>query len=222
MNTYFNKETGKVIILALCDTIIENKAYLSEIDGLIGDGDHGINMAKGFKMMKTQLEAKTDVALDQGLLSLSDILMGIIGGSMGPLYGYWFLGMASNIASKTTIEVNDFADMLDAGLDNLGAITEAKVGDKCMMDTLVPAINAFQQNQQDGKEFSACLQAMVEAARAGCQSTKQLIAQVGRASRLGGRSVGTLDPGAISCMLLLTALAKIVADQLIEIYTQST
>lgn len=212
--TVFNNQDGRDVMLALCDTIIENKTYLSEVDGLIGDGDHGINMAKGFNILKNDLDSFPDISLDKGFSLLSNILMGSIGGSMGPLYGSLFFGMASEIEGKDYLTAADFSAMLLSGLDSLRDITDAGVGDKCLMDALVPAVHTFEDKQQRGCSFAECLLAMATAAKTGSDSTKNLVAKIGRASRLGERSIGVLDAGSVSCALLLSSLSKSVTGKL--------
>lgn len=192
------------IVEELAEVIVANKAYLSEIDGKIGDGDHGINMAKGFGRAAERIHGK-EMTLDAALLVLSDVLMSEIGGSMGPLYGLMFEDMAGALAGRDTLDAAAFSAMLNAGLEGVRSVGSAEVGDKTLMDTLVPAVGAFDAAQDQG--FAAALQAMVAAAEAGRDSTLDLVARIGRASRLGERSRGVLDAGATSCCLILTTLA---------------
>ncbi|GGW38429.1 dihydroxyacetone kinase subunit L [Gemmobacter lanyuensis] len=192
------------IVEELAEVIVANKAYLSEIDGKIGDGDHGINMAKGFGRAAERIHGK-EMTLDAALLVLSDVLMSEIGGSMGPLYGLMFEDMAGALAGRDTLDAAAFSAMLNAGLEGVRGVGSAEVGDKTLMDTLVPAVGAFDAAQDQG--FAAALQAMVAAAEAGRDSTLDLVARIGRASRLGERSRGVLDAGATSCCLILTTLA---------------
>lgn len=192
------------IVEELAEVIVTNKAYLSEIDGKIGDGDHGINMAKGFGRAAERIHGK-EMTLDAALLVLSDVLMSEIGGSMGPLYGLMFEDMAGALAGRDVLDAAAFSAMLNAGLEGVRGVGSAEVGDKTLMDTLVPAVGAFDAAQDQG--FAAALQAMVAAAEAGRDSTLDLVARIGRASRLGERSRGVLDAGATSCCLILTTLA---------------
>lgn len=192
------------IVEELAEVIVANKAYLSEIDGKIGDGDHGINMAKGFGRAAERIHGK-EMTLDAALLVLSDVLMSEIGGSMGPLYGLMFEDMAGALAGRDVLDAAAFSAMLNAGLEGVRGVGSAEVGDKTLMDTLVPAVGAFDAAQDQG--FAAALQAMVAAAEAGRDSTLDLVARIGRASRLGERSRGVLDAGATSCCLILTTLA---------------
>jgi dihydroxyacetone kinase-like protein len=205
MQTFQNASSGD-IVLSLADQIIENRAYLSEIDGKIGDGDHGVNMAKGFGMAAERIKGN-DMSLAAALDTLGTVLMTEIGGSMGPLYGVMFTQFAETIEKVPAIDAATFSAMLHSGLEGIQAIGSAKVGDKTLLDTLVPAITAFDAANRDGKPFSESLKALVIAAEAGRDSTRDLVAKIGRASRLGERSIGVLDAGATSCALILKALA---------------
>ena len=208
------KQAGP-IVLDLVDTINANRAYLSEIDGLIGDGDHGINMSKGFTICGDALRAKPELpGLAEGLDALAMTLLEGIGGSMGPLYGSFFMGLAETLAGKETLDAQLFGDALAAGVEGVETVGSAKVGDKTLIDTLVPARDAYLAAVAGGADFSAAITAMIEAAEKGWKSTKDLQARIGRAARLGERSIGVLDAGSTSCFLLLKTLGNSVQQRL--------
>ncbi len=211
---YFLNNEGTIIIYDLIKTIQDNALYLSEIDGAIGDGDHGINMNKGFTMCKDRLIDK-QIDLSTALNILSEILLNEIGGAMGPLYGMFFFGMSNACNNKKQINSIVFKDMLEAAVSELSEIdlNKAKIGDKTMMDTLIPAVEAYKTTINHGKSFIEALEEMKIAAEKGKESTKELIAKVGRASRLGERSKGFLDVGAVSSWLILRS----IADSIIQI-----
>ena len=186
--------------------IIENQGLLSEIDGATGDGDHGINMAKGFRLANERL-GKKSFDLREGFATIGDTLLSDIGGSMGPLYGSFFTDMADSLEGTDTLDRDNFAAMLTAGEAGVVDLGEAKVGDKTLIDVLVPARDAFAAAAKDGKDFAACLQALKGASAEGLESTRDMVAKLGRAARLGERSRGTLDAGACSANLILQALA---------------
>jgi dihydroxyacetone kinase-like protein len=213
MSEHFSTHDGSAIVADLVSVIVANRDYLSEIDGAIGDGDHGINMAKGFAHCGRALEGR-QLSLAQALDELTLSLMEGIGGSMGPLYGSLFIGMADEVRGNEDIDAATFARLLRGGLTSLQDITEAGVGDKCLMDTLIPAVEAFERAHADGASFNDALQAMKSAASQGRDSTKDLVAKIGRASRLGERSLGVLDAGAVSCCLILTRLADSIQPRL--------
>lgn len=208
------KNAGHGILIAqVAENIVANKAYLSEIDGKIGDGDHGVNMAKGFGRAAEQI-ADQDTSLSQAMSVLSDVLMSEIGGSMGPLYGMMFLNMAEAIENKEMIDAETFGDMMGAGLEGVLAIGSASKGDKTMLDTFIPAVDTFKATLNAGGGFRQALTDMKMAAEQGRDSTKDMVAKIGRASRLGDRSRGVLDAGATSCCIILSSLADGISVEL--------
>jgi dihydroxyacetone kinase-like protein len=204
---------GHVIMAALIKTIQDNKQYLSDIDGLIGDGDHGINMNKGFTLCQEELgPGPCDLSL--GLKTLYLVLMNQIGGSMGPLYGMFFKAMAKACRGKNDLDAEVFGQMLLAAKDKVLDISGAQPGDKTLLDTLCPAQEAYQTALDANESFDNSLAKMSEAAEAGRDTTKDMIAKVGRSSRLGERSRGVLDAGATSCCLILQTLATTIKGML--------
>jgi dihydroxyacetone kinase-like protein len=204
---------GKPVLLKMVAFIQQNKDYLGEVDGLIGDGDHGMNMNKGFTMFGDQIREK-DIDFTEGLNDLGNLLFSQIGGSMGPIYGTMFMGMAEAGEKFELIDLYNFAAMLDAGLSNLQDVVQARVGDKTLIDTLVPANDAVQKAAKEGKSFADALKDMKAAAEAGRDFTKDLVSKFGRSSRLGERSRGVLDAGSVSCCLILCAMADGILEQL--------
>jgi phosphoenolpyruvate---glycerone phosphotransferase subunit DhaL len=205
--SHFLNSNGRSVVLALCTVIEENKGYLSEVDGAIGDGDHGINMAKGFRLVRERLGEK-EISLSEGLGLIGKTLMTEIGGSMGPIYGTFFIQMSLKSKDKPETDALLFGGMLKAAREGVEDIGGAKVGDKTIMDALVPADKSMQLSVSQGSNLEAALSAMAEAAEAGKESTRDLVAKLGRAARLGERSRGTLDAGATSCALILRTFEK--------------
>lgn len=211
----FPSSAGREVILSLIRTIQDNAAYLSDIDGAIGDGDHGINMNKGFTLAEQRLP-EGSVNLAEGLSILGDTLLTDIGGSMGPLYGMLFMDMGDACQGQETVDSATFLTMLQAALSAVQSLGDAKAGDKTLLDTLVPAADAFETSVQAGESFTSALSKMAAAAETGKESTREMVAKIGRASRLGERSRGHLDPGATSCYLLLKAFADSISALLEE------
>ncbi len=206
MKQTFTNLEGAIIITDMIEAIYENKQHLSDIDGLIGDGDHGINMNKGFQLCKAKLE-ETPVDLATSAQTLAKILLMKIGGSMGPLYGKLYGGFAKALAGVGQIGKEQMQVALNAMLASIQSISPAKPGDKTLLDALVPAIDAYNSAIEAGADFVTALDAMSAAARTGRDSTIDMVAMLGRASRLGERSRGVQDAGATSCCLLLETLA---------------
>ena len=212
MEQFANRD-GIPIVFDLIRAIQENKQYLSDIDGAIGDGDHGINMNKGFTLCRDELLANPG-NLTHGLKTLSKILVMKIGGSMGPLYGTFFKSLAAACDGVDAIDMTVFGRMLSSGREGIQKISDAKPGDKTLMDVLLPAEAAYQAAAQTGEPFRVCLDKMVEAARQGRDATKDMVAKLGRSSRLGERSRGVIDAGAASCCLILEIMAGTIGHLL--------
>jgi dihydroxyacetone kinase phosphoprotein-dependent L subunit len=200
------------VVTGLIEVINANRAYLSEIDGAIGDGDHGINMSKGFTAAGARLAAGPPAGLGQALGVLGEVLVNDVGGSMGPLYGTFFQAMSEAVGTREYLDAATFAAMLGAGLAAIQEIGSAKVGDKTLVDALAPARAAFDDAVAAGLPFAEGLVRMAAAAEAGRDSTRDMVARIGRASRLGERSRGVLDAGATSCALLLRSMATTIGS----------
>ncbi|SJZ91299.1 dihydroxyacetone kinase subunit DhaL [Consotaella salsifontis] len=208
-------ETAGGLVKELVEAINANRTWLSEIDGAIGDGDHGINMSKGFTSAGAKL-GDTPPPLPEALNVLSSTLMEDMGGSMGPLYGYLFSRMADALEGKSKLEADDFGAMLRGALEGVQEIGSASVGDKTLLDALAPASEAFDAALAAGKPFPQALDEMAVAAERGRDSTRDMVAKVGRSARLGERSRGVMDAGASSCCLILQTLANGIKTRLSE------
>lgn len=208
--TFTNLE-GILLAERVISAIKENRDYLSRVDGEAGDGDHGINMSKGMSLAAEELAEKQQANMSEGFLTISGVLISKIGGSMGPLYGSFFRGLGT--ASKKQEEINSeiMSKMLHKAYENLSGLTDARPGDKTLMDVLCPAIEAYDANMQD---FREALCAMTVAGEKGLESTKNMVAKLGRSSRLGERSIGHQDAGATSCYIIL----KAIADASLELF----
>lgn len=185
----------------------ENKKYLTELDSAIGDADHGINMDRGFTTVKAELEKTPLQDVAATLKTTAMTLIRTVGGASGPLYGTFFLRASSTCTGKTELLASDLVVLFEAGLKGIVQRGKAQLGDKTMVDALMPAVTAMKQSLQDGADLSRILQQGVTAAEQGMKDTIPLQARKGRASYLGERSIGHQDPGATSSYLLLkTAL----------------
>lgn len=208
--SFYNKKAG-IVADKIISTILENKAYLSDIDS-IGDGDHGINMSKGMNIARMELSEKNNYNMTDGFKAIQNSLMNKIGGSMGPLYGMIFLGFITATENKELIDAETINQMLDNAYNNLTLISDAKPGDKTLIDVLLPAINAYKKAHDNKKDMNEALSDLIKAANIGLESTKNMISKIGRASRLGKKTLGHQDAGATSCTLILTAMAEAMIE----------
>jgi dihydroxyacetone kinase-like protein len=207
----FSQDKGIVLVDRIIVAIQENKQYLSDIDGAIGDGDHGINMNKGFTLCREALDKQNGNA-SYGFKTLGKILMMKIGGSMGPLYGKFFMAVGKSLEDKEEIGKAEFAAALKAALTDIQKISPAKVGDKTLMDVLIPSVETLETAVAEGASFEDALDRMSAAAEAGRDSTVDMVAKIGRSSRLGERSRGVMDAGSASCCLILTTMAATIKE----------
>jgi phosphoenolpyruvate---glycerone phosphotransferase subunit DhaL len=186
----------------------EKKDYLTGLDAAIGDADHGANMARGFAAVAAkapQFEGK-----DIGFIFKTSAmtLLSTVGGASGPLYGSFFLQAAGKSNGKTSLTAADLGACLEAGVAALTARGKAVFGDKTMMDVWLPVLDAYKASAADG-DLVAALTKASEVAKTAAAATIPLVAKKGRASYLGERSAGHLDPGAESSSLLIEALLTI-------------
>jgi len=188
--------------------LIDQADHLTELDRAIGDGDHGTNMARGFGRCAELADHEEFVGIDAYLKKIGMTLVGTVGGASGPLYGTFFLRMAGPLSATTDGGAFELGQGLRAGVEGVVARGKAERGDKTMYDALAPAVDAFTAAAADGGPLDRCLEAAATAAEEGRDATVPLVARKGRASYLGERSAGHLDPGAASAAILLRAAAR--------------
>ncbi|XER15926.1 PEP-dependent dihydroxyacetone kinase, ADP-binding subunit DhaL [Sporomusa aerivorans] len=193
-------------IEALADAVIANKERLTELDAVIGDADHGINMARGFEAVRGKLAAANPADIGGALKMIGMTLISTVGGASGPLYGTAFMRAAAAVQGKTTIDAETAATMLNAVIGGVKDRGKAVRGEKTMLDALEPAYEAFVEQLNQGQSLLVCLEAATAAAEQGVEYTKTIIATKGRASYLGERSIGHQDAGATSSYLMLSVL----------------
>ncbi|WP_353930842.1 dihydroxyacetone kinase subunit DhaL [Okeanomitos corallinicola TIOX110] len=190
--------------------IRHHKEELTELDAAIGDADHGINMDRGLKKVSNILPSVEGKDISSIFKTVSMALISSVGGASGPLYGTWFLRASSATAGKQELTATDLSEVLKAGLNGMTERGKAQLGDKTMVDVLSPAVVAFEQAANEGKDTVAALRIAVTAAEQGLQATIPMIAKKGRASYLGDRSIGHQDPGGTSAYWMLRSLFEVL------------
>ncbi|WP_196590253.1 dihydroxyacetone kinase subunit DhaL [Pectinatus frisingensis] len=199
--------TAKEALRVVGQAVIDKKSYLTDLDQAIGDGDHGINMARGFESVFKKIAVLDDnIDLTTLLKTVGMGLISSVGGAAGPLYGTAFLRASGVCAGKTEIDAVTAKAMLDAAIKGIQDRGKAKKGEKTMLDALIPASEAMDIAIKAGKTEVECLADAVQAAQKGVEYTKTIIATKGRASYLAERSIGHQDPGATSSTVMLEAL----------------
>ena len=198
------------IELAAAD-VAEQRDYLVDLDRAIGDGDHGENMDRGFKAAVEALGQSQPASVAEVLKTVAKTLMSTVGGAAGPLYGTAFL-RASKAAGDGELDGAGVAAVIAGALDGIQARGKATTGEKTMVDAWTPALEAARAAAESGGDPAAVLEAAATAAEAGAAATEPMRATKGRASYLGERSIGHLDPGAVSTSLILRAAVR-AADE---------
>ncbi|WP_054530497.1 dihydroxyacetone kinase subunit DhaL [Erythrobacter sp. SG61-1L] len=184
------------------DTVIRNEIYFSDLDGLAGDGDFGTSLATGFKVIKADLPTLDKSAIGAMLLKISMLCSKHVGGSSGPIWGTGFMkaGMASK--DKTSVSLEELAAMVNAAVEGIMARGGAKLGDKTLLDALIPIAEKMKELAPAG-DAAAMLKAVTEVADKAIDETRNLVAHRGRASQVGERSANTPDPGIVGVATIL-------------------
>ncbi|MFZ5974958.1 MAG: dihydroxyacetone kinase subunit DhaL [Bacillota bacterium] len=195
------------ILDAMSDAIIANKEYLTDLDRPIGDSDHGINMAKGFTVVKQKLPELENDNIGNILKAVAMALISTVGGASGPLYGTAFLQASKVMAGKDAIEREDIISIFEEAIAGIVKRGKAQKGEKTMLDALIPALDALKTGITAGASAKQAFVKAAQAAKEGAEYTKTIIATKGRASYLGERSLGHQDPGATSSYILIDTIA---------------
>lgn len=193
---------------AAATAIATQKDYLTRLDSAIGDADHGINMNRGFQAALEKLAATPPADVSGAFKTVGMALVSKVGGAAGPLYGTFFLQLSSATVGKDQLTPAEWAEAFRVGVDGVKARGKAKLGDKTMIDALMPGLEALETAVAEGAELTEALRRSAEAAAEGMKATIPLVARKGRASYLGERSAGHQDPGATSSHLLLQVAAS--------------
>lgn len=196
------------IIRKIGEKIAVEKEFLTELDNVIGDGDHGINMARGFEEVEKKLPDMADKDIGAALKMVGMTLVSKVGGASGPLYGTAFMKAGAALEGKKEMDLQDFLQALQAAVDGVMMRGKSTTGEKTMLDAMEPARKAIQTMSDEGKSAAEAMAAGVKAAEEGVEYTKGIIATKGRASYLGERSIGHQDPGATSFTMMLAVVAE--------------
>jgi len=208
--TAFDAAALRRFVDLFADRVRARREELTQLDSAIGDADHGINMDRGFTAAREKLAGlEADADLGTVAKTVGMTLISTVGGASGPLYGTFFLRLATTFGGRAEVDAADLGAALRAGLEGLIQRGKAELDDKTMVDAIAPAVDAY--DAAAGEGIAAALSAAAEAAAAGRDRVTPLVARKGRASYLGERSANHQDPGATSSTMLLEALRDAVA-----------
>ncbi len=208
-----NLEELREIIYKIADSIEENWQYLTDLDAAIGDGDHGINMNKGFKEVKKKLSALEIKDAAEVFKITGMALVSTVGGASGPLYGTAFMKAAATSTGKVQLGLNDLADILKAFVEGIKLRGRAEIGDKTMLDVIIPVYELITEAAAKDMPSKEALEKATLLALERVEYTKTIPARKGRASYLGDRSIGHQDPGATSSYLMVKAVYDYITER---------
>lgn len=196
------------LVMNMADIIIANEVYFCELDSVAGDGDFGMSVAKGFKQLKQDWNDVPQEDIGAFLKGCGMIITEYCGGASGPIWGSAFRSAAKYAADKTELDLSQLAALMQSAVEGIQKRGGAKLGDKTLLDALIPAAEALKASAEKGEEMLSAMKAAALAAVAGGEKTKTMVATKGRASYVGERSVNYPDAGAVAIGVIFTELTK--------------
>jgi dihydroxyacetone kinase-like protein len=195
-------------VRVMAETVVANETYFGDLDAVVGDGDFGYSMARGFEIVLADWDGFDRTDISMFLKKIAVTITSRIGGTSGPIWGTGFLRAAATAAGEDSLDAERIVAMLRAAVEGIKARGGADVGDKTLLDALVPVADAIEERAKAGCSGVDTLRAAAISARAAAEATRPMLAKKGRAAYTGERSVGTLDAGAVAVAVLLEALSE--------------
>ena len=205
MNTLTTSDMVKMVS-TMGDIIIAKEVYFCELDSAAGDGDFGMSLAKGFKILRKEWEALPKDEIGNFLRECGMLLTEHCGGASGPIWGSAFRSAGKSSAGKSEITLSAFAELMQAAVEGIQKRGNAKLGDKTLLDALIPTVEALKNGAAAGEDLLDAMQKGAEAAVAGAEKTKDIVATKGRASYVGERSLNYPDAGAMALGIIFTGV----------------
>jgi dihydroxyacetone kinase-like protein len=196
------------VVRVIADTVLENEQYFSELDGVVGDGDFGYSIARGFEKVLQEWDNMDHSLPGNFLKKVSSAIVSAVGGVSGTIWGTAFLRAGMTLGTKTEITRPDVIAMFRSAIEGMKKRGNSDLGDKTLLDALIPAVDALEKAFDEGKETTVALDEAAAVARASAEATRPMIAKRGRAAYTGERSIGTLDAGAVAMAVLFEAVSK--------------
>jgi phosphoenolpyruvate---glycerone phosphotransferase subunit DhaL len=198
----------EVVVRTIAKVAVDNEKYFGDLDSVVGDGDFGYSMARGFEIVLAEWDTFDRANIGTFLKKIALVITSRIGGTSGPIWGTAFLRAGATAGEATEIDGAQIVAMLRAAIDGIKARGSASLGDKTLLDSLVPAIDAIEKQLADGAGAATVTRAAAVVARETAEATRSMQAMRGRASYTGERSIGSLDAGAVAVAVMFEALAK--------------
>jgi dihydroxyacetone kinase-like protein len=195
------------VVRTIAQTAVDNEKYFGELDAVVGDGDFGYSMARGFEIVLSDWDSYDRTDVGTFLKKIAVVITSRIGGTSGPIWGTAFLRAGAAAGPVTEVDGTQIVAMLRAAVEGIKARGSASLGDKTLLDALVPAIDTIEKQLVDGAPAASIVQAAATTAREQAEATRAMQARRGRASYTGERSIGSLDAGAVAVAVMFEALA---------------
>ncbi len=196
------------VVRTIADTVLANEAYFSELDGVVGDGDFGYSIARGFEKVLAEWDSIDRSLPGNFLKKVSSLIISAVGGVSGTLWGTAFLRAGMTMGAKETIAPEDVIAMFRSAIEGMKKRGNSDLGDKTLLDALIPAVDALEKAINEGKTGSQALEEAALVARESAEATRPMLAKRGRAAYTGERSIGTLDAGAVAMAVLFEAVSN--------------
>lgn len=201
------------VVRTIATVAVENEKYFGDLDAVVGDGDFGYSMARGFEIVLSDWDTFDRADVGTFLKKIAVVITSRIGGTSGPIWGTAFLRAGATAGAATELEPAQVVTMLRASIEGIKARGRSDVGDKTLLDALVPATDAIEASIAAGDDAAATLRAAATTARERAEATREMQAMRGRASYTGERSIGTLDAGAVAVAVMFEALAELAPER---------
>ncbi len=200
-------EGTEMVVRTIAETAVENEKYFGDLDAVVGDGDFGFSMARGFEIVLSDWDSFDRADIGTFLKKIGVVITSRIGGTSGPIWGTAFMRAGAASAGKTELTPTETIGMLRASIDGIKQRGQSDLGDKTLLDALEPAVDVLEQELNAGAPARDALANAARTARERAEATKEMIAKKGRAAYTGERSIGTLDAGAIAVAVMFERLA---------------
>jgi dihydroxyacetone kinase-like protein len=195
------------VVRIIAQTAVDNEKLFGDLDAVVGDGDFGYSMARGFEIVLSDWDSFDRTDIGTFLKKIAVVITSRVGGTSGPLWGTAFLRAGATAGDKTELTSDDAIAMLRAAIEGIKKRGNSDLGDKTLLDALEPAVDELQKALEEGDEASAALRRAATTARERAEATREMIAKRGRAAYTGERSIGTLDAGAIAVAIMFEQVA---------------
>ena len=208
-----SSEQVDLVVKTMAQTAVDNETYFGDLDAVVGDGDFGFSLARGFEIVLAEFDSFDRADVGTFLKKIGVTITSRIGGTSGPIWGTAFMRAGASAAGKTELTNDDVIEMLRAAIEGIKARGQSDVGDKTLLDSLQPAVDSLEAELSGGASGRAALTAAAATARKEAEATKEMIAKRGRAAYTGERSIGSVDAGAVAVAVMFERLAEVWPEE---------